>query len=124
MAEAGEIWRGQPRARDPVLIGTFVLAPGTHEFDRPWRNHRSRSMDHRIVKSVAVRHGTANRFGDHSFADADADLRKAELVCRLQRQIDTHKLTHVQAAKLTGVSQPDLFRVLRGRLRASPVLMA
>ena len=65
----------------------------------------------------AVRHGTANLFADLGYADAETHLLKAELVRRLQHQIDDRKLTQVQAAKLLGVSQPDVSRVLRGHFR-------
>lgn len=65
----------------------------------------------------AVRHGTANLFADLGYADAETHLLKAGLVRRLQHQIDDRKLTQVQAAKLLGVSQPDVSRVLRGHFR-------
>ena len=65
----------------------------------------------------AVRHGTANLFADLGYADADAHLLKAELVRRIHRRIDARALTQVQAAKLMGVSQPDVSRMLRGHFR-------
>lgn len=70
-----------------------------------------------VDDDTAVRHGTANLFTDLGYADADAHLLKAELARRLQQQIDARKLTQVQAAKLMGVSQPDVSRVLRGHFR-------
>lgn len=64
-----------------------------------------------------VRHGTTNLFADLGYAEADAHLLKAELARRLQQQIEARKLTQVQAARLMGVSQPDVSRVLRGHFR-------
>lgn len=64
-----------------------------------------------------VRHGTANIFADLGYADADAHLLKAELVSRIQDRIDERKLTQVQAAKVMGIGQPDVSRMLRGRFR-------
>jgi predicted XRE-type DNA-binding protein len=64
-----------------------------------------------------VRHGTANLFADLGYADADAHLLTAELVRRIHRRIDARVLIQVQAAKLMGVSQPDVSRMLRGCFR-------
>lgn len=65
----------------------------------------------------AVRHGTANLFADLGYIDADAHLLKAELVRRIQQRIAARELTQVQAAKLMGISQPDVSRMLRGHFR-------
>ena len=65
----------------------------------------------------AVRHGTANLFADLGYADADAHLLKAELMKRIQHRIDARQLTQTQAAKVMGVSQPDVSRMLRGHFR-------
>jgi predicted XRE-type DNA-binding protein len=64
-----------------------------------------------------VRHGTGNIFADLGYADADTHLLKAELVSRIQDRVDERKLTQVQAAKIMGISQPDVSRMLRGRFR-------
>lgn len=64
-----------------------------------------------------VRHGTANLFADLGYADADTHLLKAGLVRRIHQQIEARELTQVQAAKLMGVSQPDVSRILRGHFR-------
>lgn len=64
-----------------------------------------------------VRHGTANLFADLGYADADAHLLKAELVRRIHHQVEARSLTQVQAAKLMGVSQPDVSRMMRGHFR-------
>jgi predicted XRE-type DNA-binding protein len=64
-----------------------------------------------------VRQGTANLFADLGNADADAHLLKAKLVRRIHQRIKFRELTQVQAAKLMGVSQPDVSRMLRGHFR-------
>lgn len=64
-----------------------------------------------------VRHGTANLFADLGYADADAHLLKAGLVRRIHHRIEVGGLTQAQAAKLMGVSQPDVSRMVRGHFR-------
>ena len=49
--------------------------------------------------------------------DADAHLLKAELVTRIDKIIRRRGLKQVEAAKLLGLSQPDVSRLLRGNFR-------
>ncbi len=58
-----------------------------------------------------------NVFADLGLPDADAHLPKAELVSRLDRIIRQRGITQVEAAKLLGLSQPDVSRLLRGNFR-------
>jgi len=64
-----------------------------------------------------IRRGTKNVFADLGFADAETHLVKAELVARVQDVMQDRKLTQTEAAKITGVSQPDLSRMLKGHFR-------
>ena len=66
---------------------------------------------------TTIRRGTKNVFADLGFADAEGHLLKAELVSRVQDIMVERQLTQVEAAAITGVSQPDLSRILRGRFR-------
>ncbi len=50
-------------------------------------------------------------------ADADPHLLKAEQVTRIDRIIRERGLKRVEAAKLLGLSQPDVTRLLQGKFR-------
>ena len=67
-------------------------------------------------KEAAIE-GSGNVFADLGVADAEGHLLKAGLVQKLAAVIKERGLSQTAAAKLTGVSQPDLSKVLRGRFR-------
>ncbi|MYA37397.1 MAG: XRE family transcriptional regulator [Gammaproteobacteria bacterium] len=58
-----------------------------------------------------------NVFADLGRPDADTHLLKAELVCRIDAIIRQRNLTQTEAARLLGLSQPDISRLLRGNFR-------
>jgi predicted XRE-type DNA-binding protein len=64
-----------------------------------------------------VTESSGNVFADLGFPDAETHLLKAELVCRIEQQIKTAKLTQAQAAKLMSMTQPDVSKMLRGHYR-------
>ena len=66
---------------------------------------------------VKIERGSGNVFADLGLPDADAHLLKAELVTRIDRIIRQRGLKQVEAAKLLGLSQPDVSRLLRGNFR-------
>ena len=66
---------------------------------------------------TSIRRGTGNVFADLGFPDAETHLLKAELMSRVQDILEERRLTQTEAAKITGVSQPDLSRMLKGRFR-------
>lgn len=66
--------------------------------------------------TVVVR-GTENVFADLGYADADTHLLKAGLVSRIHDVVLDQKLTQSAAARLMGISQPDVSRLLRGQFR-------
>ena len=68
-------------------------------------------------EKVRVERGSVNVFADLGLPDADAHLLKAELVVRIDRIIRQRGLTQVEAAKLLGLAQPDVSRLLRGDFR-------
>ena len=68
-------------------------------------------------KESTIRRGTKNVFADLGFPDADAHLLKAQLMSRVQDILRDRKLNQTEAARIMGVSQPDLSRMMKGRFR-------
>ena len=64
--------------------------------------------------NVKIERGSGNVFADLGLPDADAHLLKAELVTRIEKIIRQRGLKQVEAARLLGLSQPDVSRLLRG----------
>ena len=67
--------------------------------------------------ATAVERGSGSVFADLGFPDADAHLVKAELVSRIDDIVRDRGLTQTAAARLMGLSQPDVSRLLRGDFR-------
>ena len=67
--------------------------------------------------NVKIERGNGNIFADLGLPDADAHLLKAELVTQIDKIIRERRLKQVDAAKLLGLSQPDVSRLLRGSFR-------
>ena len=63
--------------------------------------------------------GSGNVFADLGLPDAEDMLLKSTIVIELRRLIAQRKLTQTAAAKLIGISQADLSRILRGQFRAA-----
>lgn len=64
-----------------------------------------------------IERGSGNVFTDLGLADGETHLLKAELVTRIDRIIRQRGLKQVDAAKLLGLSQPDVSRLLRGNFQ-------
>ncbi|MXZ47962.1 MAG: XRE family transcriptional regulator [Candidatus Dadabacteria bacterium] len=64
-----------------------------------------------------VERGSGNVFADLGHPEAEVHLLKAELVTRIDEIVRRRKLKQVDAAKLLGLSQPDVSRLLRGNFR-------
>ena len=64
-----------------------------------------------------VEHGSGNVFADLDVPDADAHLLKAELVSRIDSIVRQRRITQIEAARMLGLSQPDVSRLLRGDFR-------
>lgn len=69
------------------------------------------------TERMKVERGGENVFADLARPDAEAHLLKADLVTRIDKIIRERGLKQVEAAKLLGLSQPDVSRLLRGNFR-------
>ncbi|MGE8131420.1 helix-turn-helix domain-containing protein [Methylobacterium sp. NPDC080182] len=58
---------------------------------------------------------SGNVYADLGFADPTEESLKADLVIRIIDEIACRKLTQAAAARLLGLSQPDVSKLLRGR---------
>ena len=67
--------------------------------------------------NVKIERDSGNVFADLGLPDADTRLLKAELVTRIDKIIRERDLKQVDVAKLLGLSQPDVSRLLRGSFR-------
>jgi predicted XRE-type DNA-binding protein len=61
--------------------------------------------------------GSGNVFKDLGLENADELLLKAEMISEISELLKQRKLTQADAAKLTGIAQPDLSGLLRGRIK-------
>ena len=68
---------------------------------------------------MKVERSSGNVFRDLGRSEPDTHLLKAELVARIYEIIRRRGLRQVDAAKLLGLSQPDVSRLLRGNFRDS-----
>ena len=66
---------------------------------------------------MKIERSSGNVFADLGRPDAEAHLLKAKLVSRIDEIIRQRGLKQVDAAKLLGLSQPDVSRPLRGNFR-------
>jgi predicted XRE-type DNA-binding protein len=65
-------------------------------------------------RKIDAHKGSGNVFADLGLPNPEERLLKANIVNELHRLIKERGLTQVKAAKLVGVHQPDLSRLLRG----------
>ena len=64
-----------------------------------------------------IRRGTANVFADLGYADPDTHLLKAELVREVMEAMRRRAMTQTDVAQATGLSQPEVSRLLKGQFR-------
>ena len=64
-----------------------------------------------------VERGSGNVFADLDVPDADAHLLKAELVSSIDTIVRQRRITQTEAARILGLTQPDVSRLLRGDFR-------
>ena len=64
-----------------------------------------------------IERSSGNVFADLDVPDADAHLLKAELVSHIDTIVRQRGITQTEAARILGLSQPDVSRLLRGDFR-------
>ena len=72
------------------------------------------------MTGTTIRHGGASVFADLGFADPETHLLKAHLVSQMASIVRDRKLTQTQAARMMGIGQPDVSRLLKGQFRDVP----
>ncbi len=65
------------------------------------------------ANKMKIERGSGNVFADLGRPDAETHLLRAGLVTRIDEIIRQRGLKQVEAAKLLGLSQPDVSRLLR-----------
>jgi predicted XRE-type DNA-binding protein len=75
----------------------------------------TRKTRQKRIDAIPVTRGSGNVFADLGFPNPEEHLAKAQLVSLIDDVIRERKLTQRQAAKLLGVDQPKVSRILRGR---------
>ncbi len=70
-----------------------------------------------MADDIEVIRGSSNVFADLGLPDAETLFLKAQLVAELYRLTTERKLTRSQAGELMGITQPELSRMFKGKLR-------
>lgn len=68
-----------------------------------------------MSKNIAITEGGPNVFADLGLPDADELLVKAQLALHIARVLKARGLTQGEAAAITGLPQPKLSNLLRGK---------
>ena len=68
-----------------------------------------------LSQEIECEEGSTNVFADLGFENPEEELLKADLTAEIARIIKKKKLTQLQAAKIFGVDQPRISRLLSGR---------
>jgi predicted XRE-type DNA-binding protein len=68
------------------------------------------------TRAPRVQDSTGNVFDDLGLPNPDERLAKAELARVIRSAIDERDLTQAEAAKLLGITQPDVSDLVRGKL--------
>ena len=69
------------------------------------------------MRTIGYEVGSGNVFADIGLPNADEHLIKAQLVYKIDGLLKKRRLKQVEAAKLFGVTQPDVSKMLRGEFR-------
>jgi len=67
-----------------------------------------------VRKKSKIKPSSGNVFADLGLPNAEETLAKAEIVRQIDKTIKKKKLTQIKAAKILGISQPKVSKLLRG----------
>ena len=67
-----------------------------------------------MSKKIKLEEDSRNIFADLGIPNPEEVLAKAEIVRQIEKTIKKKKLTQTQAAKILGISQPKVSKLLRG----------
>jgi len=70
-----------------------------------------------VKKKIEFERSSGNVFADIGLPNPEEHLIKASLVLKIDRLMKQRGLKQVEAAKLFGVKQPDVSKMLRGEFR-------
>ena len=70
---------------------------------------------------MRIEKSSGNVFADIGIADPEAHELKAQLVMRIAKIIEKNEFTQLSAAKVMGISQPDVSKMLNGNFQAFSV---
>jgi predicted XRE-type DNA-binding protein len=70
-----------------------------------------------MKKKAGYEMGSGNVFADIGLPNAEEHLLKAQLVFKIDNLLKTREMKQVEAAKLFGVKQPDVSKMLHGDFR-------
>ncbi len=69
-----------------------------------------------MTKDIQVEPSSGNVFADLRIPNPEQYLAKAELAAKILKIVQRRRLTQAAAAKLLGISQPNVSALLNGRL--------
>jgi predicted XRE-type DNA-binding protein len=69
-----------------------------------------------MTKAIDVEESSGNVFADIGLPKPEERLAKAELAVRIAAAIRARRLTQTRAARMLGIDQPKISRLLRGQL--------
>ena len=69
-----------------------------------------------MTKTIEVEESSGNVFADIGLPNPEEHLAKADLAIRIASAIRARRLTQTHAARLLGIDQPKISRLLRGQL--------
>lgn len=69
-----------------------------------------------MSRRIEVEEGSGNVFADIGLTNPEERLAKADLAIRVSEAIRTRRLTQTRAARMLGIDQPKISRLLRGQL--------
>ena len=73
--------------------------------------------ERRITHGTPAQKGTGNVYADLGYRDSAGMEMKARLVAQIREIIAQRGLTQAKAAKILGLTQPKLSKLLRGQFR-------